>query len=168
MREAFRVQAEALAAGGADVLLCETFSDTREVQIAIQAARSTGLPVFATMSYEINLHTMMGVAPADGMRACEDAGADVVGCNCGNGPDEMTQILDQMLAAGPKRPLMAQSNAGVPELVDGRVCYLYPPEKMVNFAEQWIESGVSIVGSCCGSTAHTTHLLREMFDRVPV
>ena len=166
MSEAFRVQAEALAAGGADVLLCETFSDTREVQIAIQAARSTGLPVFATMSYEINLHTMMGVAPADGMRACEDAGADVVGCNCGNGPDEMTLILDQMLAAGPKRPLMAQSNAGVPELVDGRVCYLYPPEKMVDFAEQWVTSGVSIVGSCCGSTAHTTRLLREMFDRI--
>ena len=168
MSEAFRVQAEALAAGGADLLLCETFSDTREVQIAVQAARSTGLPVFATMSYEINLHTMMGVAPADGMRACEDAGADVVGCNCGNGPDEMTQILDQMLAAGPTRPLMAQSNAGVPELVDGRVCYLYPPEKMVDFAEQWIESGVSIVGCCCGSTAHTTRLLRQMVDRLPV
>ena len=167
MTEAFRVQSEALAAGGADLLLCETFSDTREVQIAIQAARSTGLPVFATMSYEINLHTMMGVAPADGMRACEDAGADVVGCNCGNGPDEMTQILDQMLAAGPKQPLMAQSNAGVPELVDGRVRYLYPPEKMVDFAEQWIKSGVSIVGSCCGSTAHTTRLLRDMVDSLP-
>ena len=167
MSEAFRVQAEALADGGADLLLCETFSDTREVQIAIQAARSTGLPVFATMSYEINLHTMMGVAPADGMRACEDAGADVVGCNCGNGPDEMTQILDQMLAAGPKRPLMAQSNAGVPELVDGKVCYLYPPEKMVDFAEQWIHSGASIIGSCCGSTAHTTRLLREMIDQIP-
>ena len=113
MTEAFRVQAEQLAEGGVDILLCETFSDIREVQIAIQAASSTGLPVFATMTYDINLHTMMGVAPADGMRACEEAGAAVVGCNCGNGPDEMTQILDQMLAAGPRRPLMAQSNAGV-------------------------------------------------------
>lgn len=168
MTEAFQVQAEQLAAGGVDLLLCETFSDIREVQIAIQAAASTGLPVFATMTYDINLHTMMGVPPADGLRACEEAGADVVGCNCGNGPEEMTQVLDQMLAAGPRRPLMAQSNAGVPELIDGRVCYLYPPEKMVEFAQQWIEAGVSVVGSCCGSTNQTTRLLREMIDRLPV
>ena len=167
MSEAFRVQAEQLAEGGADLFLCETFSDIREVQIAIQAASSTGLPVFATMTYDINLHTMMGVAPADGLRACEEAGAAVVGCNCGNGPEEMTQVLDQMLAAGPRRPLMAQSNAGVPELINGRVCYLYPPEKMVEFARQWIESGVSVVGSCCGSTNQTTLLLREMIDRLP-
>ncbi len=168
MTEAFRVQAEQLASGGVDLLLCETFSDIREVQIAIQAAASTGLPVFATMTYDINLHTMMGVTPADGMRACEDAGAAVVGCNCGNGPEEMTQVLGQMLAAGPRRPLMAQSNAGVPELIDGRVCYLYPPEKMVEFAWQWIDDGVSVVGSCCGSTNQTTRLLREMIDRLPV
>ena len=167
MTEAFQIQAEQLAAGGVDLLLCETFSDIREVQIAIQAAASTGLPVFATMTYDINLHTMMGVAPADGMRACEDAGAAVVGCNCGNGPEEMTQVLDQMLAAGPRRPLMAQSNAGVPELIDGRVCYLYPPERMVEFARRWINAGVSVVGSCCGSTSHTTHLLRDMLDRLP-
>lgn len=167
MTEAFRVQAEQLAAGGVDLLLCETFSDIREVQIAIQAAGSTGLPVFATMTYDINLHTMMGVAPADGLRACEDAGAAVVGCNCGNGPEEMTQVLDQMLAAGPRQPLMAQSNAGVPELIDGRVCYLYPPEKMVEFANRWIDAGVSVVGSCCGSTNRTTRLLREMIDRLP-
>ena len=167
MTEAFRVQAEQLAEGGVDLLLCETFSDIREVQIAIDAASSTGLPVFATMTYDINLHTMMGVAPADGLRACEEAGAAVVGCNCGNGPEEMTQVLDQMLAAGPRRPLMAQSNAGVPELIDGRVCYLYPPEKMVEFARQWIESGVSVIGSCCGSTNQTTFLLREMIDRLP-
>lgn len=168
MTEAFRVQAEQLAAGGVDLLLCETFSDIREVQIAIQAAASTGLPVFATMTYDINLHTMMGVAPADGMRACEEAGAAVVGCNCGNGPEEMTQVLDQMLAAGPRRPLMAQSNAGVPELIKGRVCYLYPPEKMVEFARRWIEDGVSVIGSCCGSTNRTTRLLREMIDLLPV
>ena len=167
MTEAFRVQAEQLAEGGVDILLCETFSDIREVQIAIQAASSTGLPVFATMTYDINLHTMMGVAPADGMRACEEAGAAVVGCNCGNGPEEMTQVLDQMLAAGPRRPLMAQSNAGVPELIDGRVCYLYPPEKMVEFARQWIDDGLSVIGSCCGSTNQTTHLLREMIDHLP-
>ena len=167
MTEAFRVQAEQLAEGGVDILLCETFSDIREVQIAIQVASSTGLPVFATMTYDINLHTMMGVAPADGMRACEEAGAAVVGCNCGNGPEEMTQVLDQMLAAGPRRPLMAQSNAGVPELIDGRVCYLYPPEKMVEFARQWIEDGLSVIGSCCGSTNQTTHLLREMIDHLP-
>jgi 5-methyltetrahydrofolate--homocysteine methyltransferase len=167
MSDAFRVQAECLAEGGADLLLCETFSDLDEVQIAIEAARSTGLPVFATMTYDINLHTMMGVAPADGMRACEEAGADVVGCNCGNGPEEMTQVLEQMITAGPRQPLMAQSNAGVPELIDGAVCYLYPPEKMVAFARSWIDRGVSVIGSCCGSTTNTTRLLREMIDDFP-
>ena len=167
MVEAFRVQAEYLAEGGADLLLCETFSDIREVQIAIQAARSTGLPVFATMTYDINLHTMMGVAPSDGMKACEEAGADVVGCNCGNGPEEMTQVFDQMLIAGPRRPAMLQSNAGVPELIDGKVCYVYPPERMVDFAREWIERGAAVIGSCCGSTTTTTRMLRTMIDGLP-
>ncbi len=167
MDEAFGVQAEYLAAGGADLLLCETFSDTKEVDIAIRAAKRTGLPVFATMTYDINLHTMMGVAPADGLRACEAAGADVVGCNCGNGPEEMDQIIDQLVAAGPQRPLMAQSNAGVPELIEGQILYRYPPEKMTEYARAWIEKGVRVIGSCCGSTAHTTKLLREMIDRLP-
>ncbi len=165
MDEAFRVQAEYLAAGGADLLLCETFSDTKEVDIAIRAAKRTGLPVFATMTYDINLHTMMGVAPADGLRACEAAGADVVGCNCGNGPEEMDQVIDQLVAAGPRLPLMAQSNAGVPELIQGRILYRYPAEKMTEYASAWIEKGVRVIGSCCGSTAHTTKLLREMIDR---
>ena len=107
---------------------------------------------------------MMGVAPADGLRACEEAGADVVGCNCGNGPEEMAQVLQQMVDAGPTRPLMAQSNAGVPELIAGKVCYTYPPERMVEFAAQWIDLGVRVIGSCCGSTNHTTTLLREMID----
>ncbi|MCY3783435.1 MAG: homocysteine S-methyltransferase family protein [Chloroflexi bacterium] len=164
MYEAFAVQAEHLKAGGADLILCETFSDIQEVQIAIRAAKETGLPVFATMTYDINLHTMMGVAPADGLRACEEAGADVVGCNCGNGPEEMTQVLQQMVDAGPTRPLMAQSNAGVPELIAGKVCYTYPPERMVEFAARWIDLGVGVIGSCCGSTDHTTNLLREMID----
>ena len=167
MVEAFRVQAEYLAEGGADLLLCETFSDIREVQIAIQAARSTGLPVFATMTYDINLHTMMGVAPKDGMRACEEAGADVVGCNCGNGPEEMTQVFDQMLTTGLRRPAMLQSNAGVPELVDGKVCYVYPPERMVDFAFQWIQKGAVVIGSCCGSTTTTTRMFRAMIDGLP-
>ena len=167
MVEAFRVQAEHLADGGADLLLCETFSDIREVQIAIQAARSTGLPAFATMTYDINLHTMMGVTPKDGMRACEDAGADVVGCNCGNGPEEMTQVFDQMLTTGLRRPAMLQSNAGVPELVDGKVCYVYPPERMVDFAFQWIQKGAAVIGSCCGSTTTTTRMLRAMIDGLP-
>ncbi len=170
MYEAFAVQAEHLKAGGVDLLLCETFSDLQEVAIAVGAAKATDLPVFATMTYDINLHTMMGVAPADGMRACEASGADVVGCNCGNGPEEMVQVLQQMVDSGPARPLMAQSNAGVPELVDGRVYYTYPPERMVEFAERWIQLGVRVIGSCCGSTNRTTALLREMIDRqlVPV
>ena len=168
MQEAFEVQIEHLVAGGVDLLLCETFSDVREMEIAIRAAKRAGLPVFATMTYDQNLRTMMGVAPAEGMRACEDAGADVVGCNCGNGAEEMDQVLAQMVAAGPRRPLMAQSNAGTPELVDGQVCYRYPPEKLVDYARRWLQRGVQVIGACCGSTAQTTRLLREMIDQLPV
>lgn len=164
MHEAFAVQADHLKAGGADLLLCETFSDVQEVKIAITAAKATGLPVFATMTYDINLHTMMGIAPADGLHACESAGADVVGCNCGNGPEEMSQVLQQMIDASPNSQLMAQSNAGVPELIDGQVCYTYPAERMVDFARQWIKDGVRIIGTCCGSTNQTTALLRKMID----
>ena len=167
MDEAFGVQIEHLVAGGVDLLLCETFADLGEVEIAVRAAKRSGLPVFVTMTYDINLHTMMGVAPVDGMRVCTDAGADVVGTNCGNGPEEMSQVLEQMVAAGPLRPLMAQSNAGVPELIDGQICYRYPSEKMVDHARDWISQGVRVIGSCCGSTHQTTRLLREMIDVLP-
>ena len=101
------------------------------------------------------------------IKCSKSSAENMFGCNCGNGPEEMTKVLEQMITAGPEKPLMAQSNAGVPELVDGEVRYLYPPEKMVAFARDWIDRGVSVIGSCCGSTANTTRLLRQMVDSLP-
>jgi 5-methyltetrahydrofolate--homocysteine methyltransferase len=151
----FSEQVAALAAGGADAILIETMSDLAEVDAAITAAKATapGLPIFATMSFDTNLRTMMGVRPAQAVTAIAAMGADVVGANCGRGVDEMQIIAAQMAESRPDGTLLImQSNAGLPVLVDGEFAYTGTPEEMAAFARDMRDLGVDVVGACCGSS----------------
>ncbi len=163
--DAFAEQSRALAAGGVDFLLIETMSDLGEVRTAIEGAKSTGLGVVAAMSFCTNKRTMMGVTPADAARAMIDYGADAVGANCGNGPDEMTDILREMREAMPDVVLLAESNAGIPEIRGGQVVYDCSPEEMAGYASQWAGFGVQAIGACCGSTPETIRAIGEVVDR---
>jgi len=166
-QELFAEQIEGLVAGGVDAIVIETMSDLAEVRAAVDAARQVApeLPVFATLSFDTNLHTMMGVSPEQAVVELSSIGADVVGANCGRGFEEMTTIAQKMAEARPEGTLLfMQSNAGLPELVGADFVYNGTPEGMAELAAALKDMGVDVVGSCCGSTAeHTAAIRRTMF-----
>jgi 5-methyltetrahydrofolate--homocysteine methyltransferase len=152
----FAEQAEALLAGGVDGFIIETMSDLSEIESAIKGAKSVApdLPVFATMSFDTNLRTMMGVKPEIAVVALAGYGADVVGANCGRGVEEIRVIAQAMVPAVPTGTrLMLQSNAGLPVLVGDTFQYNGTPEEMGAFATDAYAMGVDIIGACCGSRA---------------
>ena len=153
--EMFGEQIRGLVAGGVDGILIETMSDLTEVEAAVTAARkeAPGLPVFATLSFDTNLRTMMGVSPAMAVQAMSDMGVDVIGANCGRGLDEMRIIAAQLAEAGAGRVrLMVQSNAGLPKLQGDTFVFDGTPEEMAAYAVEMRDLGFAVIGACCGST----------------
>ena len=150
----FAEQAAALVAGGVDLIWIETMSDLPEIKAAIEGVRRTApaIPLIATMTFDTRGHTMMGVSPEQAVEALTAWGADAVGGNCGNGPDELITVIERMHAVAPDAILVAKSNAGMPELVDMRAVYRADPATMAGQALAMRQAGATIVGGCCGST----------------
>jgi len=151
----FAEQLQGLAAGGIDLVLIETMSDLDEVTAAVRAAQAVvpDLPIVATMSFDTKLRTMMGVTPQAAVQALAALGVDAVGANCGRGPVEMEAIMEQMVAVRPEGLLLvAQSNAGLPQLVGDHFEYDSPPHEMASHATRLRAAGVDLIGACCGST----------------
>ena len=165
--EIFAEQAEALAEGGVDIIVVETMMAVEEAEIAIRAAKErTGLPVSGTMTFELGnagLRTMWGVDVATAAHRLGDAGADIVGANCGKGFDEMLLIVKEMRPLT-KKPLLAQSNAGIPEWVDGNAVYTETPEAAVPKVREMLAAGVNLVGGCCGTGPSHIRKIREAVD----
>jgi 5-methyltetrahydrofolate--homocysteine methyltransferase len=162
--EIFAEQIRGLVAGGVDGILIETMSDLSEVEAAVAAARkeAPGLPVLATLSFDTNLRTMMGVSPAMAVQALADIGADVVGANCGRGLDEMRIIAAQLAEAGAGRVrLMVQSNAGLPKLQGDTFVFDGTPEEMATYAVEMRDLGFAVIGACCGSTPAHIAAMRD-------
>ncbi len=154
----FTEQAIALAEAGADLLAIETMMVPEEALIAIRAAgEATDLPVMCMMFFKYGREkgidrTLWGSSPAEVARLLTDAGADIVGCNCGEGgPDRAAVIIREMREAT-DRSLAAYPNAGLPKLVDGRTVYDLPPDEMAAGYPAILDAGARIVGACCGST----------------
>ena len=153
--ELFSEQLAGLRDGGIDLVLVETMSDLGEVEAAVRAARSVvpELPVVATLSFDTNLRTMMGVRPGDAVRSLADLGVDAVGANCGRGPAEMETIVAEMVEARPEGLLLvAQSNAGLPHVVGDHFEYDKSPADLAAHARVLRDLGVDLIGACCGST----------------
>lgn len=151
---AFAEQATALAAGGVDVIVLETFSELAEILLALRAVKdATGLPVIASMSFDAGpqrTRTMMGAQAGECAAALEDAGADIIGCNCGSGINHVLPAVVALRAAT-SLPLWVKPNAGLPELEDGRAVWKQTPEEFAGFVPQLLDAGVNIIGGCCGS-----------------
>ena len=130
----FAEQAAALVAGGVDLIWIETMSDLPEIKAAIEGVRrvSPGIALITTMTFDTRGHTMMGVSPEQAVASLSAWGADAVGGNCGNGPDELITVVQRMRAADPDTILVAKSNAGMPELVDMRAVYRSEPATMAD------------------------------------
>jgi 5-methyltetrahydrofolate--homocysteine methyltransferase len=154
-QELFAEQVMALVEGGVDLVLVETLSDLGEADAALAAARrvAPGLPVAVTMSFDTNMRTMMGVRPADAVAHLAAAGADAVGANCGRGPEEMEIIAAEMVQARTGDLLLiAQSNAGLPQVVGDHFEYDATAADLAAHATRLAELGIDLVGGCCGST----------------
>ncbi len=162
---AYAEQAAALAEGGADFLLIETMSALEEVEAAVQGARrACSLPIAVTMTFDTNFRTMMGVKPAQAVKALHAMGIRVLGANCGNGPQEMERVAAEMMAARPEDVfLVTQSNAGVPDYdpVTGQTRFNATPEDMADYARKMMALGVRYIGACCGSTAAHIRAMAE-------
>ncbi len=161
--DVFAEQAAALVAGGVDLLWIETMSDLHEIRAAIEGARRTApaIPLIATMTFDTRGHTMMGVSPEQAVDALAGWGADAIGGNCGNGPDEMLGVIERMHRAAPDLTLVAKSNAGMPELVDMRAVYRADPATMAGQVLEMHRAGARIVGGCCGSTPRHVAAIAE-------
>lgn len=151
---AFAEQAAALAEGGVDFFLIETMSALEEVEAAVRGIRSVSdLPIAATMTFDTHFRTMMGVKPAQAVKALYGLGVRAIGANCGNGPAEIERIISEMVAVKPDDVfLIAQSNAGLPKYDQGVIRYDGTPEVMAEYALKMKGLGIKYIGACCGST----------------
>lgn len=166
--DAFARQTSALIGAGADVICIETMIDLREAVLAIEAVRSISadIPVVATMTFDPTprgFFTAMGVTVEQAAAGLEEAGADVVGSNCGNGIDRMVEIAREFRAHS-RLPIIIQSNAGLPEHRDGKLVYPESPEFMADRGRRLIDMGVAIVGGCCGTGPDHIQALRRVID----
>jgi len=163
-RDVYAEQVVALAAAGADVIAVETMSALEEARAAVDAVRqNTNLPVAVSFTIDANLRTMMGTTVEQFVAAALEWGADIIGTNCGVGPDEVEQVLLRMAAAAPGAFLWGEPNAGLPRLDGEAVVYDLGPDRFADYAETAVKNGARVVGSCCGSTPEHT---RAMVDRL--
>jgi 5-methyltetrahydrofolate--homocysteine methyltransferase len=160
---AFSEQAGALARGGADALVVETMSDLEEAKIAVRAAHETGLPVVACMVFDSGKEkdrTMMGTTPEQAAKGLTEAGADVVGANCGQGIAGFVSICRRLRAAT-DRPIWIKANAGLPTMIDGRPKYSTTPDEFAGYVPALVQAGASFIGGCCGTAPDFIAALRR-------
>lgn len=169
--EAFAEQAQALAAGGADVMWIETMSSAEEVQAAVAGAATTGLPIVCTLSFDTNGRTMMGISPSDFAALEKTLVPRLAACgtNCGVGASEVVACIHNLAeAAGPDVVLVAKGNCGIPQFRGTEVVYSGTPELMASYAQFAADAGARIIGGCCGtSPAHLAAMRAALDARVP-
>ena len=165
VRGSFEEACRALAEGGADFLLLETFTALEEARLAVIAAAQTGLPVAATMAFDPNGRTVFGVTPEHAAEGLAAAGAMAVGANCGGiSPQEMVAILAQFRRAV-DLPLVAQPNAGRPERQGDQVIFPASPDEVAACAPDFRGLGVTLLGGCCGTTPKHIRAIRARLAR---
>ncbi len=164
----FQEQCELLAEAGADGLVIETMSDLEEAAIAVRAAKTTGLPVVACMVFASgrdNDRTLMGNTPEQVAQALIQAGADVVGANCGQGIEGFVPICRRLRSAT-DLPIWIKPNAGLPELVDGRPQYRQTPEQFASYIPALVEAGAAFLGGCCGTSPEFIRAIRNQLAQL--
>lgn len=176
---AFLEQARGLLKGGADILIVETQTALEELELGIKAAKQaieeaglTGkVPVIGSLAFDKTVSgppkTMMGVDPERAAKLMVDLGVDIVACNCGTNlvMDHYVEIVEISRQAAPGKPIMAQPNAGKPEMENGVVIYRETPEEMAKNIHRLIEAGANIVGGCCGTTPEHIAAFRKVVDQ---
>lgn len=167
MLDAFTEQAQALAAGGADGLVIETMSDLEEAKIALKACKATGLPVVASMVYDAGAdfdRTMMGTTVEQATTELTEAGADVIGSNCGQGIEGFVKLCAKM-KAHTDLPIWIKGNAGLPEMVDGKAVYKTTAEEFSTYGQPLLDAGADFIGGCCGTSPDFIRTLKDVLKQ---
>ena len=169
--EGFCVQAKALAKGGVDAICVETMSALDEAKLAIRAAKeSTGCEVVCTFTFEMTVageyRTMMGVSPTEMVEALVQAGASVIGTNCGNGVDGMIDIVREMRTVNRTIPVLVHANAGKPIVHEGTAVFPETPEMMAAKVGDLVAAGANIIGGCCGTGPDHIRAVAQAIARI--
>jgi 5-methyltetrahydrofolate--homocysteine methyltransferase len=164
----FRKQIEAQIKTGVDIICVETMTDLKEASLAIKAAKSisSDIPVMATMTFDPTprgFYTVMGTNIEQAARGLANAGADIVGSNCGNGIENMVKIAKELHTCT-QLPLIIQSNAGIPEMDGTKTVYPETPEFMAEKSKELIDIPVSIIGGCCGTTPQHIRAIKHTVE----
>ncbi len=164
--DAFKEQVIGLEAGGADAIMIETMTDLDEARLAIKAAKeNTSCEVFCTMTFEKTVdgefRSMMGVSPTDMVNTIIEAGAELIGANCGNGISNMIGIVEEIRNINKDIPVLVHANAGMPVYQDGETVFPETPEEMSELVPKIIAAGANIIGGCCGTTPEHIQKVRE-------
>jgi 5-methyltetrahydrofolate--homocysteine methyltransferase len=151
--ETFATQAAALAQGGVDLLVLETFFALDEALAAIEGARTASdRPIVVSFSFDQGTKTMMGLSPAQMVEAIGPLQVAAIGANCGKSLDTMEAVVKEISRLDVGIPLWVKPNAGLPRM-DGDVArYDTTPETMAEYAHRFIALGARVVGGCCGSS----------------
>jgi 5-methyltetrahydrofolate--homocysteine methyltransferase len=165
--DVFSEQMTALAEGGADIILVESMADMQEMIVAVRAAKTaTSLPIVASMTYDKvkdGYRTVMGDTPKACVEAALEEGASIVGANCGTGIDNYVGLADELCALD-LAPVWIKANAGLPELVGSEITYKQTADEYADFVPRLLNSGVSIVGGCCGTSPQFVEAMRRELD----
>jgi len=165
-KTAFTEQIAALCEAGVDLLVIETFGDLYEIREAVISAREfCDMPIVASTTFTQDDRTVLGDTPAKVALALHKAGADIIGANCSGGPAQLFRILGQMKQAVTGAKFIVKPNAGWPEQIGGRVMYSAGPDYFGEYAQSYMELGVSILGGCCGTTPEHIAQMRRSLDR---
>lgn len=163
--DSFVRQLKALIAEGVDMISVETMSDLTEATLAVRAAKSisSSLPVCATMTFDATprgFYTMMGTSIEQAAKGLSEAGADIIGSNCGNGIVKMVKVAEEFAKYSAK-PIIIRSNAGTPQLMNGASVFPESPEFMADHCTELLKAGVKIIGGCCGTTPQHIAAFKE-------
>lgn len=164
--EGFKEQAVALEKGGADAICIETMSALDEASLAVKAAKeNTSCEVICTFTFERTVNgdyrTMMGVSPEQFAEEILEAGAEIIGTNCGNGIMRMIDIVKALRAAAPDTPILVHANAGLPKNVNGVDVFPESPAEMAAQVSDLVAAGANIIGGCCGTTPEHIQAIKE-------
>lgn len=164
--EAYAEQALALARGGVDVLWVETLSSLEEMTAAMQGAAATDLPLVVTASFDSKGRTMMGLTPKAFAEAMQPYDLLAFGANCGAGTADLAAAVLAMKQSFPDTPLIAKSNAGVPEYKDGDFVFSGTIEHMAGYAVLMRDMGIRMIGGCCGTSPEHIQAMRHALETV--
>jgi 5-methyltetrahydrofolate--homocysteine methyltransferase len=167
--DAFKEQAEILAETGVDGFIIETMFDLREALCAIRACKEFLIPVIVSIAFQTETNggrTMMGDTVEQCAKQLTDAGADVIGANCGDiDPVQMAAIVS-FLKSATDLPILAQPNAGKPKLIDNKTVFDMDPQSFANGVAECIRQGARLVGGCCGTTPEHIRAIAKMLGKI--